>query len=553
MNTLEPKIRAADHLVDQLVSQGIDHVYGVPGESYLAVLDALHGREQEIQFVTCRQEGGAAMAADAYAKLTGKPGVCFVTRGPGATNASAGVHVAYQDSTPLILFIGQVAREFREREAFQEMDYRRMFGQMAKWIAEIDDASRIQEFITRAIRIAMSGRPGPVVLALPEDMLNDLIQPPKPPQYITTPRFQPATESLNTFKSLIASAQRPLIIAGGGAWTQEGMEALRTFSELQKIPVALSFRCQSLMDNDHENYVGHFSVGQTPYLADALAASDLLISIGARLGEITTAGYSLIDAPVPTQKLVHVFPAGEELGRVFEPTLALVSDTQSFCQAIAQWEPIAAARFADQTVRLRQDFVQYNSVTSVNDDPIATYFEHLNDVMPSDTIYCNGAGNYAGWVHRFIRYRSPGSQLAPTSGSMGYGLPAAIAAATVHPEREIIAFAGDGCFMMTCQEMATACHHQLNLIVIVVDNSRYGTIRAHQEREFPSRVSGTGLTNPDFCALAKSFGAQASRVESESEFKQALTDARAHEGVYLIEIPLDQSMLSPGKRLQTSE
>lgn len=542
-------VRAADHLIDQLVAQGISHVYGVPGESYLAVLDAMHGRENEISFVTCRQEGGAAMAADAYGKITGRPGVCFVTRGPGATNASAGVHIAYQDSTPMILFIGQVARGYKEREAFQEVDYRRMFGQMAKWIAEIDDASRIQEFVSRAIRVALSGRPGPVVLALPEDMLNDVVERPPAPQLISTPRFQPSSDSMQLLKALIANAAHPLIIAGGGGWTKKGIAALAKFAQKQQIGVALSFRCQSLIDNNHENYVGHFSVASAPYLEAAIRQADLLIAIGPRLGEITTSGYSLIDSPVPTQKLAHVFPEGEEIGRVYEPTVSLVSDTESFCVEAALWDPINPERYTPELTQLRKDCSAYSAPESVADDPIAAYFEHMNNVFPVDTIYCNGAGNYAAWVHRFIRYRSMGSQLAPTSGSMGYGLPAAIAAATVTPAREVVAFAGDGCFMMTCQEMATACHHKLNLTVIVIDNARYGTIRAHQEREFPDRVSGTGLTNPDFTVFASSFGAKSARAESLAEFKDAIAASRQHEGVFLIDVPLEQSILSPGKRL----
>lgn len=542
--------RAADHLVDQLVAQGTSKVYGVPGESYLPVLDALHGREGEIDFITCRQEGGAAMAADAHGKLTGRPGVCFVTRGPGATNASAGVHVAFQDSTPMILFIGQVARNMTEREAFQEIDYRRMFGQMAKWVAEIDDASRIQEFVTRAYRVAMSGRPGPVVLSLPEDMLYDSITPPAQPAYITAPRFAPAPDAMDELRAMIATAERPLVIAGGGGWTTKGIDALADFASAQNLPVAVSFRSQALMDNDHPNYVGHFSVGQTPYLAEALQSSDLLIAVGPRLGEMTTAGYTLLEPPILQQDLAHVFPAGEEIGRVYEPTLSLVSDTESFCRAAADWTPIAPEKFADRTATLRAAYETYNDPTSVGDDPLAPLFAHLNDVLPRDAIFCNGAGNYSGWLHRFVRYRAPGSQLAPTSGSMGYGLPGALGAATTAPEREVFAFAGDGCFMMTCQELATACHHDLNLTVIVVNNNRYGTIRAHQEREYPKRISGTELTNPDFCAFARAFGASAVSVSGLDDFKTALADARANKGVNLIEIPLDQSILAPGKRLE---
>lgn len=546
-----PKIRAADHLVDQLVAQGTTKVYGVPGESYLPVLDALHDRSGEIDFITFRQEGGAAMAADANGKLTGRPGICFVTRGPGATNASAGVHIAFQDSTPMILFIGQVARNMTEREAFQEIDYRRMFGQMAKWVAEIDDPSRIQEFVTRAYRTAMSGRPGPVVLSLPEDMLYDMITPPAPPARIDAPRYTPAPDTMAALQDRIASAKRPMVIAGGGGWTPKGVDALARFAETQNLPVAVSFRSQALMNNDHPNYVGHFSVGQTPYLADALTESDLLIAVGPRLGEMTTNGYTLLEPPILKQDLAHVFPAGEELGRVYEPTISLVSDTESFCRAAADWAPIAPDVFAERTANLRAQYQTFNNPDSVNDDPLAPLFAHLNDVLPQDAIFCNGAGNYSGWLHRFVRYRAPGSQLAPTSGSMGYGLPGALGAATTSPEREVYAFAGDGCFMMTCQELATACHHNLNLTVIVIDNSRYGTIRAHQEREFPKRISGTALTNPDFCAFAKSFGAGATRVNGLDDFKAALADARARKGVNLIEIPLDHGILAPGKRVDS--
>ncbi|SHH94342.1 thiamine pyrophosphate-dependent enzyme [Marivita hallyeonensis] len=542
-------VRAADHLVDQLVAQGIDTAFGVPGESYLPVLDALHGRDDQIRFVTCRQEGGATMAADAYARLSGRPGVCFVTRGPGATNASAGVHVAFQDSTPLVLFIGQVARNMVEREAFQEIDYRRMFGQMAKWVAEIDDASRLQEYISRAFRTALSGRPGPVVLSLPEDMLYDDLSPPKPAARAETPRFGPDLQALDDLKDKIAAAQSPLVIAGGGGWTSQGINALRSFAETQGLPVAVSLRSQGVMNNDHPNYVGHFGIGSTPYLAQALKTTDLLIAIGPRLGEMTTGGYTLLTPPVPDVDLVHVFPQAEELGRVFEPTLSFVADTETFCQSVAAWEPIAPERFAATLSTLRADYETFNNPTSVDGDPLAPFFARLASNLPDDAILCNGAGNYAAWLHRFYRYRAPGSQLAPTSGSMGYGLPAAIGAATFAPNREVFAIAGDGCLMMTCQELATAVHHKLNLTVIVINNSRYGTIRAHQEREFPNRISGTDLTNPDFCAFAKSFGAEAYRTPDIDAFKDALSDARGRPGVKLIEVPMDPKLLSPGKWL----
>lgn len=549
MTADQSTIRSADHLVDLLVKQGTTHVFGVPGESYLPVLDALHGREDDIRFVTFRQEGGAAMAADAHGKLTGRPGICMVTRGPGAANASAGLHVAYQDSTPMILFIGQVARNMTEREAFQEVDYRRMFGQMCKWVAEIDDPSRLQECVSRAYRTAVSGRPGPVVLSLPEDMLYDVVAVPVPPRLVETPRYQPSPETLDRLRERLAKAERPLVIAGGGGWTQAGIGSLASFAEAQNLPVAASFRSQGLMNNDHPNYVGHFSVGYTPYLADAIGSSDLLIVIGARLGEMTTAGYSLIKAPVPEQAIAHVFPAAEEPGRVFEPEIALVSDSESFCRAVAAWPGVAPSKFSKRCQELRAGYETFNDPDSVADDPLAPYFAHLNDVLPANAILCNGAGNYSGWLHRFYRYRSPGSQLAPTSGSMGYGIPGAVAAAITAPEREVYAVAGDGCFMMTVQEIATACHYDLQITMIVINNNRYGTIRAHQEREYPGRVFGTDLTNPDFCALAESFGAGSAYVEDLAAFKSALAVARNRGGVNLIEIPLDPSILAPGKQL----
>ncbi|MEM9580920.1 MAG: thiamine pyrophosphate-dependent enzyme, partial [Pseudomonadota bacterium] len=523
-------------------------IFGVPGESYLPVLDALHGRQGSIRFVTCRQEGGAAMAADAHGKLTGRPGICMVTRGPGATNASAGVHVAFQDSTPMILFIGQVARGMIEREAFQEIDYRRMFGQMAKWVTQIDDAARLQEYISRAYRVAMSGRPGPVVIALPEDMLYDEITPPPAPARITPPRFAPDDAALADLKAALAQAQRPMIMAGGGGWTEEGIAALESFAARQGLPVTLSFRCQSLMDNTHPNYVGHFNVAPTLYLNDALAETDLLIAIGPRLGENTTQGYSLLGVPVPEQRLAHVFHEPEELGRVFEPEIALASDMTSFCQAVAAWEPIAPERFALRTQDLRATYERFHDPASLPGDPLAGHFAHLAEVLPADAILCNGAGNYAGWLHRFYRFRAPFTQLAPTSGSMGYGLPGALAAAAT-TDREVWAIAGDGCFMMTCQEMATAAHHGFNLTVVVINNARYGTIRAHQEREYPGRVSGTALTNPDFGAFAQSFGASAARVDDLDGFKQAVAEARARKGVSLIEVMQDPAYLAPGKTI----
>jgi len=486
-------MRAADHLVEMLIAQGCSHVFGVPGESFLPVLDALGDHTDKISFVTCRQEGGAAMAAEAQGKLTKRPGVCMVTRGPGATNASAGVHIAYQDSTPMILFIGQVARGMIEREAFQEIDYRRMFGQMAKWVAQIDDPSRIQEFITRAYRVAMSGRPGPVVLALPEDMLYEHIAVPQSPARIVAPQYKPDEKAMDALQQRLSAAERPLVIAGGGGWTKQGTDALAEFAQKQGVPVAVSLRSQGLIDNDHPHYVGHLNVAPSGYLDDAVRDADLLIAVGARLGEMTTQGYSLLSSPVPEQALVHVFPAGEELGRVFEPALALVSDVNSFCQGIADWPDLGAQKFEGRTTNLRAAFEKFSTVLPSSDDALAKCFAHLDAVAPDNAIFCSGAGNYAGWLHRYVKIHRPDGQLAPTSGSMGYGLPAAVAAAITHPDRDVFAIAGDGCLMMTVQELATAMQFRLSLTVILVNNSRLGTIRAHQEREYPDRVVGTNF------------------------------------------------------------
>lgn len=549
MTSTNPQIRAADHLVDLLIQHGTTSVFGVPGESYLPVLDALSTRSSEIEFVTCRHEGGAAMAADAHAKLTGRVGVCMVTRGPGATNASAGVHVAFQDSTPMILFIGQVARNMMEREAFQELDYRRVFSQMAKWVAEIDDPSRIQEYINRAYRTALSGRPGPVVLALPEDMLYEMTEQLAPARAAKPARYQPASDELDRLKSKLAAAKSPLIMAGGGGWTLDGIAALEHFAQKQNIPVTVSLRSQALMDNRHRHYVGHFSVAPTPYLADALAQTDLLLAIGPRLGEMTTGGYTLLTSPCPTLDLVHVFPQPEELGRVYEPSLALTADTESFCKTVAAWDPIAPDQHGKRLADLRGKYEAFTDPSSVADDPIAPFFKHLSETLPDDAIICNGAGNYAGWLHRFYQFKQPKTQLAPTSGSMGYGMPAGVAGAYASPDKEVYVFAGDGCFMMTCQELATAAQHDLRLTVILINNARYGTIRAHQEREFPGRVYGTDMINPDFCDFARSFGAHAARTEDLAAFKTALSEARTRGGLNLIEIPQDPKLLAPGKWL----
>jgi acetolactate synthase-1/2/3 large subunit len=380
-------------------------------------------------------------------------------------------------------------------------------------------------------------------------MLYEDIATPRAPRVAAAPRYQPSPDAMEAFRERLSNAKRPLVMAGGGGWSAKGIAALQSFAQKQGLPITVSLRCQSLIDNNHPNYVGHFSVGPTPYLKDALAETDLLIALGPRLGEMTTQGYTWLTPPVTAQDLIHVFPEPEEIGRVYEPALGLVADMESFCVAGADLAPIAPERFAQNTAALRASFESYVAPEAVADDPLAPIFAHMNEALPHDAILCNGAGNYAAWLHRFYKYRSAGSQLAPTSGSMGYGMPAAIAAAVTAPEREVYAIAGDGCFMMTCQELATAAHHDLRLTVIVINNARYGTIRAHQEREFPGRVSGTDMINPDFCDFARSFGAGAERVDNLSGFKTALASARARGGLNLIEVTQDPMLIAPGKWL----
>jgi len=536
-------------LVDQLKVHGVDTVFGIPGESYLAVLDALHDANS-IRFVICRQEGGAAMMADAYGKLTGRPGVCMVTRGPGATNASAGVHVAFQDSTPLVLLIGQVAREQMEREAFQEIDYRRMYGQMAKWVAEIEDPARVPEFLSRAFHVATSGRPGPVVLALPEDMLTEVAtvadaQPYAPMQ------ARPGADQMRELAGLLRAASRPLAIVGGSGWTPAARAALMGFAEAWGVPVAASFRTQDIFDNRHESYVGDVGIGINPKLAARVKECDLLLVIGARLGEMTSSGYTLVDIPEPQMKLVHVYAGAEELGRVYRPTLGIVSGMASFAEALATLEPPAGDSWRDWRGRARADYLDWVRPTA-NPGPVqmGEIVGWLADRLPDDAIVCNGAGNYTAWVHRFYRYRGWRTQLAPTSGSMGYGLPAAVAAAIVHPERIVVCVAGDGCLQMTMQEFGTACQAGARLILVVVNNGMYGTIRMHQEREYPTRRVGTDLHNPDFVAWAKSYAAAAHLVQRTEEFAPAFEAALREKAPTVIEIRLDPEAINPRTTLE---
>ena len=536
-------------LVDQLKIHGADLAFCVPGESYLPVLDALYQHRDTIKLVTCRHESGAANMAEAYGKLTGKPGICLVTRGPGATNASIGVHTAFQDSTPMILFIGQVGNDFVEREAFQEIDYRRMFGQLAKWVAQIDRADRVPEFIARAYQVATSGRMGPVVLALPEDMLSTMTDAAdaRAWQRVGT---SPDPQALVRLSGLLQSAERPFVIAGGSGWNVQACADLKHFVEQQQLPIGCAFRFQDLFDNAHPHYAGDVGIGINPKLAARIKAADLIIALGSRLGEMTTSGYGLITAPIPQQRLVHIHASAEELGRVYQADLMINATMPEMARALVAMPRVTRAGIEINVQDARTD---YESWQQRKETPgkvqMWDVMQHFESVLPQDAILTNGAGNYATWVHRFHRYRSFRTQLAPTSGAMGYGVPAAIAAKALYPNRTVIAFAGDGCFLMTGQELATAVQYQLNVIFIVVNNNMYGTIRMHQEREFPGHVHGTALVNPDFAAYAKAFGAHGEIVEETSAFAAAFDRALQAGKPALIEIRIDPEAISPNTTL----
>ncbi|RAK28172.1 acetolactate synthase large subunit [Falsochrobactrum ovis] len=532
-------------LVDALRIHGVDRVFCVPGESYLAALDAFHDVSEEIDLIVCRQEGGAAYMADAYGKLTGKPGICFVTRGPGATNASVGVHTAFQDSTPMLLFIGQVASDQVEREAFQELDYRRMFGQMAKWVVQIDDAERIPELISQAFHRAVNGRPGPVVIALPEDMLTDYAAVSDAPAYRQV-EIYPGAEQLQQMRELIAQTERPLMIVGGGGWDAEATRHLQKFAENMSLPVAASFRCQDIFDNTHRLYAGEMGTSISPDLIKRVKNADLLVVVGARLGEMTTQSYELIDIPVPKQKLIHIHPGAEELGRVYHANLPINATVPAFTRAAASLEAIDNPSWTEWAESANADYRDnIKTPTIPGNVQMGAIMQWLRDHLPADAIITNGAGNYSAWPHRFYQYRTYRSQLAPTNGSMGYGVPAAIAAKLTSPERSVIAFAGDGCFLMNGQELATAAQYGANAIFIVVNNGMYGTIRMHQERTYPGRVSGTGLANPDFAALARAYGLHGETVEKTEDFYEAFNRCERSGKPALIEIRIDPEALSP--------
>ncbi|MFB2594884.1 thiamine pyrophosphate-binding protein [Paracoccus sp. p4-l81] len=532
-------------LVDQLRLHGVTRVFSVPGESFLAVLDGLHG--SGIANIVCRHEGGAAMMAEASAKLTSRPGICLVTRGPGATNASAGVHVARQDSTPMILFIGQIARDDRDREAFQEVDYRQMFGGLAKWVAQIDTTARIPEYVARAFDVAMSGRPGPVVLSLPEDMLSaradtpDL--PPAPPVIAGISAAQ-----VDAVAAALAAASQPLLIPGGSIWTADDAANLARLAQGWGLPVAVPFRRQGHLDNRLPNYVGDLGVGMNPKLGQALRRADCVVSLGSRLGDTLTGGYDLMAPRAAGRRIVQVHPDPDQIGVLWRADPGIAACPRALLAALA--DRPAPRRWDDWTASLRADYLDWQKPRPT---PGAVRLEevvrHLSDHLPEDAILTNGAGNFAAFLHRYFTYKGPGTQLAPTSGSMGYGLPAAIAAALTLPGRTVVCLAGDGDVQMTLNELSTAAQHGARLVLIVANNGRYGTIRMHQEKTYPARVSGTDLANPDFAALARAYGGQGEVVADGADFPAALDRALAAPGVALIELRLDPEALSTGMTL----
>jgi len=539
-------------LADALAGHGVRAAFGVPGESFLPVLDGLHDLKDRLQFVVCRQEGGAAYMAEAWAKLTGEPGVLFVTRGPGATNGSVGVHTAFQDSTPMLVLVGQVGNDFVEREAFQEIDYRRMYGPLTKWAAQIDRAERIPELVSHAFHTATAGRPGPVLLALPEDMLFSEAAVADVPRY-RTPRAAPSAADMQELEKLLAAAQRPFVLVGGGGWTKRAIDALRAWAESAGIPVGCAFRCQDYFDNRHPNYAGDVGIGINPKLAQRVKDADLLLVIGARLGEMTTAGYTLLEVPVPKQKLVHVHAGAEELGKVYQATLPINANYEEFLLALSSVKT-KREDWAKQTQAAHAEYLAWSKPIPM---PGALQYGEviawLSRNLPEDAIVTNGAGNFASWLHRHFQYRGwQGgwrTQLAPTSGSMGYSVPAAVAAKIAAPQRTVVAVAGDGEFLMNGQEFATAVQYGAPIVVLVVNNGMYGTIRMHQEREYPARVSGTGLKNPDFAAYARAFGGHGELVERTADFAPAFQRAAASGKPAILELRIDPEAITPSATL----
>jgi len=537
-------------LVDALRVHGVDRLFCVPGESYLEVLDALYDTPQ-IALVVAKHEGAAANMAEADGKLTGRPGICFVTRGPGATHGSIGVHTAYHDSTPMILFIGQVQREVRGREAFQEVEFRQMFAPLAKWVAEIESADRIPEYVLRAFQVATSGRPGPVVLSLPEDVLAEESSACDTQPYQAV-QAAPGDRDLAALRDELQRASRPLLIAGGSSWSDAGCAALARFADANALPVLASFRRQDLIDNRHRCYAGHLSLGLPPFLQQRVKAADLIVALGSRLGDVTTLTYSVLKPPRIAARLVHVHPDANELNRVYQADLPIVAAPSAAAERLAAIPPVESARWREWTDAARREYEKFLEIPEEGPRQgvdMAVVIRHLATALPANATIANGAGNFTVWVHRFFTYKAPRTELAPTSGAMGYGFPAAIAAALRHPDRLTVCIAGDGDFLMYPQELATAAQYGARVLVLVVNNGMYGTIRMHQERRFPGRVSGTGLAGPDFVALAQSFGAHAERVETTEDFAPAFERALAAGRSAVLELRVDPNQITPDRRI----
>ncbi len=535
-------------LVDCLQAQNVRRVFIVPGESYLAVLDGLHDAN-DIEIVQARHEGGAAFMAEAHGKLTGQPGIAMVTRGPGATNASIGVHTAMQDSTPMILFVGQIATWMRDREAFQEVDYRAFFGPIAKWVTEVEDAARLPEIISRAFATAVSGRPGPVVIALPEDMLAT-VSSAQAGEEVQVSRPFPDPVAVAKAMEMLTAAERPLVLAGGGGWSDDARSSLKEFAERCGLPVACAFRFQDLMDNHSDCYVGDAGVGMSPHMIEMIREADVILALGPRFGEATTDGYTLFRAPDPKQQIIHVHVSDREIGKIYQPALPIHAHPHSFLEAVgATWLPASDDR-AEWTAHGRAGYLASQELP---DQPgavdMGVVMAHLQDVLPDDAILTNGAGNFAIWPAKLFRY-GPGQRLlGPQSGAMGAGVPAAVAAKAEHRDRTVVCFAGDGDFQMTGMELGAAAQAGCQPIVLILNNGMYGTIRMHQEREYPHRTAGTAITNPDFVTLAQSFGYHAERVDRTADFPAAFERAMGSLTGAVLELTIDPEAITPRKTL----
>lgn len=531
-------------LVDALEAHGLRHAFGVPGESYLAVLDAL--KDSKIDFTICRQESGAAFMAEAAGKLTGKPGLCFVTRGPGMTNASAGIHVAQQDSTPMILIAGQIPRNFRHREAFQEIDVRAVFGTMAKWVVEIDDPARIPEFVARAVRLATQGRPGPVVMTLPEDMLVEEVVTEDLAAFEPV-EIAPSLSDMAKLQKLLWAAEKPFVIVGGSRWNEQAVASVVRFAERFDLPVGASFRRQMLFPNQHDCYAGDVGTGPNPKLSQRIKDADLVLAFGARLSEWPTQGYTLLTAPDPGRNFVHVHAGIEELGRVFQPTLGINATPVAFAAALESVQPPQEIRWREWRKSTRDDYLAWSEPLPKipGNVQMSTIVDWLRKNLPADTVMCSGAGNFSIWLHRFYRHPKFGTQLAPISGTMGYGFPAAVAAAKLDPKRPVLCFAGDGDFLMTGQELATAMQYGLAPKIFVIDNGTYGTIRMHQEKEYPGRVFGTDLQNPDFAVYARAFGADGFTIDSDKDAIKTVEAAMASKKAAVVHVKIATDAITP--------